>query len=106
MDGVSAGPRPRLAAGGGPNPAGVGFEIERGARGDCLRCCDDPGDRVAHHDIATRQEALVAFRMGSEPAGEIVDLVVAAADEAGYRAMQARLGFSEAIASARDVGRQ
>ena len=44
--------------------------------------------------------------MGGEPAGEIVDLVVAAADEAGHRAMQARLGFGEAIASARDIGRQ
>ena len=104
MDDEPAGARPRFATSDDPDPAVVKFEIERRAGGDRLRCSDDARDRVTDHDIAARQQALMAFRMGGEPAGEVVDRVMTAADEAGHRGKQPRLGFGQAGAGACEIG--
>ena len=106
MDDEPAGARPRFAAGDDPDSAVVKFEVERRAGGDRLRCSDNARDRVADHDVAARQQTLVTFGMGRESPGEIVDLVMAATDEASHRGKQARLGFDQTSAGARDIGRQ
>src|SRR6516225_8941289 len=93
VDGKPAGPRPRFAAGDDANPAVVKFEIERRAGGDRLGCGDDACDRIAHHDVAARQQALMTFRMGGEAPGEIVDGLVLSGDCAGHRGAQPRLGL-------------
>ena len=85
MGGEPAGARPRFAAGNHTDPAVVEFEIERGAGVDFLRCRDDAGDSVAHHDIAARQKAFVAFRMGGEPSGKIIDTLMTAPQEGYHR---------------------
>jgi len=97
MDCEPAGTRPRFAAGNDPNPAVVEFEIEGRAGGDRLGCGDDACDRIAHHDIAARQQALMTFRMGGEAPGEIVDGLVLSADSARQRCAQPRLGLGDPV---------
>src|SRR5271169_1790118 len=95
MDSGPAGPRSRSTAGNDTDPAVVELEIERCAGSDRFRRGDDACDRVAHHDIAACEQALMAFRAGREPAREIVDLVLAATKKAGHGGKQPRLGFGE-----------
>ena len=106
MDGKPAGPRPRFAAGDDANPAVVKFEIERRAGGDRLGCGDDACDRIAHHDVAARQQALMTFRMGGEAPGEIVSGLMFSGDSARDRGAQPRLGLGDPGASTIDIGRQ
>ena len=67
---------------------------------------NDPRDAVANHDIAAREQAFVAFRMGGEPSREIVERVAAAADEAGHLGAQPRIDFGDPRAAAVEIGRQ
>jgi len=91
MHARAPGPRPRSAAGNHADPAIVKFEIERITGADLRRPGEDPRDTVADHDIAAREQTFVAFRMGGEPAGEIVERVEVLVDEAGHRGAQPRL---------------
>src|SRR5437764_15482343 len=85
MHARAPGPRPRSAAGNHADPAVMKFEIERITGAD-FRCPgEDPRDTVADHDIAAGEQAFVAFRVGGEPSGEIVERVVVSIDEARHR---------------------
>src|SRR5206468_1299926 len=67
-----------------------------------------PGSRltggIAHHDIAARQEALVALGMGREAPGEIVRRIALAIDASGQRRAEPPLGIAEPRPGAAELG--
>ena len=91
MDARAPGPRPWPAAGNHADPAVVKFEIERITSADLRRFGQHPRDTVADHDVAAGEQAFVAFRVGGEPSGEIVERIVVSVDEARHRGTQPRL---------------
>ena len=91
MHARAPGPRPWSAAGNHSDPAIVKFEIERITGADLRRPGEDPRDTVADHDIAAREQTFVAFRVGREPSGEIVEHVVVSVDKARHPGTQSRL---------------
>src|SRR5437016_2185425 len=74
-----------------PHPAVVEFEVERRAGVYRSGLGDDLGSSIANHDIAAREHALMALRMGREPPRRIVDRIVPSAYEPTHRGTQARL---------------
>jgi hypothetical protein len=98
--------RPWLAAGDNANPAVMELEIERRAGSNSRRFGDDPGDGVADDNIAAGEQAFVAFGMGREPPGEIVERVVVAVEKSRHRVTQPRFDICDASAGAGEIGRQ
>ena len=96
MDARASRPGPRSAAGNHADPAVVKFEIERIAGADLRRFSQHPRDTVADHDVTAGEQAFVAFRMGGEPSGEIVEQVVVSVDKTGHRGAQPRLELGSA----------
>src|SRR5690242_8054693 len=79
------GSRSRPAAGHDTDPAVVKLEIEGVAGADLRRPRQDPRNTIADHDVAACEQAFVAFRMGREPSGEIIERAMASVDEAHHR---------------------
>ena len=91
MDARAPGPGPGSATGNHADPAVVKFEIERVTGADLRRFRQNAGDTVADHDIAAGEQAFVAFRVGREPSGEIVEHVVVSVDKTRHPGTQPRL---------------
>jgi hypothetical protein len=91
MHAHAPGPGPRSAAGNHADPAVVKFEIEWIAGADFRDSGQHSRNTVADHDIAAGKQAFVAFRMGGEPSGEIIEGVMISIDEAPHRCAQSRL---------------
>src|SRR5580704_4173239 len=89
-------PGPRPAAGNHAYPTVVKFEIERITSADLGRFGQHPRDTVANHDVTAGEQAFVAFRVGGEPSGEIVERVVVSVDKTGHCGAQPRLELGSA----------
>jgi hypothetical protein len=82
------------------------FEIERRACVDRRGLRNDPRNSVADYDIPSGEQAFVAFRMGCQPSGEIVERVVVSIDKPSHGGAKARLDLADSSAGPIEIGRQ